>query len=97
MSDASIWSFQRRIKDGQSDVLISAALIVIASLALVILHVTDYRDLNERLTVYGLAYDVRDLLAEPPDRPMEHLSPFHPMRRIATAVRQQGYLRGLNL
>src|SRR5205085_6387664 len=53
--------------------------------------------LNERLTVYGLAYDVRDLLAEPPDRPLEHLSPFHPMRRIATAVRQQGYLRGLNL
>src|SRR4051812_1847813 len=53
--------------------------------------------LNERLTVYGLAYDVRDLLEDPPDRPMEHLSQFHPMRRIATAVRQQGYLRGLNL
>ena len=39
----------------------------------------------------------REILAEPPDRPLEHLSPFHPMRRIATAVRQQGYLRGLNL
>ena len=53
--------------------------------------------LGERLAVYGIAYDVRDLLDHPPDRPFENLSPFHPMRRIATSVRQQGYLRGLDL
>jgi hypothetical protein len=53
--------------------------------------------LPERLTVYGLAYDVRDLMAEPPDRPLEQLGPFHPIRRIATTVRQRGYQRGLHL
>jgi aminoglycoside phosphotransferase (APT) family kinase protein len=54
-------------------------------------------NLPERLVVYGLAYDVRDLLEDPPDAPMPKLSTYHPMRRIATAVRQQGYVRGLNL
>ena len=51
--------------------------------------------LAERLVVYGLSYDVRDLLAEPPDRPIEMLSPFHPLRRIAATVRQRGYIRGI--
>ena len=51
--------------------------------------------LSECLIVYGISYDVRDLLEEPPDRPMHLLSPFHPLRRIATSVRQKGYIRGL--
>ena len=51
----------------------------------------------ERLAVYGLSYDIRTLLETPPDRPFERLPPYHPMRRIAATVRQQGYLRGIHI
>ena len=53
--------------------------------------------LAERLAIYSLAYDVRTLLLMPPDRPMERLPTYHPMRRIAATVRQQGYLRGIHI
>jgi aminoglycoside phosphotransferase (APT) family kinase protein len=57
----------------------------------------EHPHLAERLAIYSLAYDVRTLLLMPPDRPMEHLPTYHPMRRIAATVRQQGYLRGIHI
>ena len=54
-------------------------------------------NLAERLALYSLAYDVRTLLLMPPDRPMRYLPTHHPMRRIASTVRHQGYLRGISI
>jgi hypothetical protein len=51
----------------------------------------------ERLAVYGLSYDIRTLLEDPPDRPIDRLPTYHPMRRIAATVRHQGYLRGIHI
>src|SRR4051794_1963328 len=36
----------------------------------------------ERLAVYALSYDVRPLLQAPPDRPLDRLPTYHPLRRI---------------
>src|SRR5436190_3134803 len=51
----------------------------------------------ERLAVFGLSYDIRTLLQFPPDRPIDRLPLYHPMRRIAATVRHQGYLRGIHI
>ena len=53
--------------------------------------------LAERLALYSLAYDVRTLLLMPPDKEMRYLPTYHPMRRIASTVRHQGYLRGISI
>lgn len=42
--------------------------------------------LIERLTVYRLSYDVRELLKHPPDQPSTKLSPHHPYRRVQRIV-----------
>ncbi|HEY5156092.1 MAG TPA: aminoglycoside phosphotransferase family protein [Acidimicrobiales bacterium] len=36
----------------------------------------------DRLRLYSIAYDVRELLAFPPSAPMRSLSPHHPLRRL---------------
>jgi len=36
----------------------------------------------DRLRLYSIAYDMRELLAFPPAGPMQSLSPHHPLRRM---------------
>jgi hypothetical protein len=53
--------------------------------------------LRDRLRVYSLAFDVRDLLLDPPNRPVEQLSQFHPYHRLAATVDGHGYVDLLDL
>ncbi len=45
-----------------------------------------------RLRLYSIAYDVRELVAMPPTRPVRELSPHHPYRRLERTVRGLGHL-----
>jgi aminoglycoside phosphotransferase (APT) family kinase protein len=49
--------------------------------------------LIDRLTLYRLAYDVRALLLQPPDRPAESLSAHHPYNRILRLLDGRSDLR----
>jgi hypothetical protein len=42
--------------------------------------------LNERLALYSLAYDLRELLLRPPRHPIEQLPTHHPYNRIRRLV-----------
>jgi aminoglycoside phosphotransferase (APT) family kinase protein len=53
--------------------------------------------LRERLRVYSLAYDVRDLLLDPPSRPVDELSHLHPYHRLADTVDGRGHIDLLDL
>lgn len=46
----------------------------------------------DRMRVYSIAYDVRDLLAFPPSVGLQDLSPFHPYHRLARVVQRRSYL-----
>ena len=46
----------------------------------------------ERVRVYSIAYDVRDLLLNPPVVPVEQLSHLHPYHRLEGLVRRQSHL-----
>ena len=46
----------------------------------------------ERLRLYSIAYDVRELLAFPPTQHMRNLSPHHPLRRLERTVDGLGHL-----
>ncbi len=46
----------------------------------------------ERLRLYSVAYDVRELLAFPPNRPTRDLSAHHPYRRLERTVRGLSHL-----
>jgi len=46
----------------------------------------------ERVRTYSIAYDVRDLLLHPPDRPVDQLSQFHPYHRLAELVAGTSHL-----
>jgi hygromycin-B 7''-O-kinase len=46
----------------------------------------------ERLRLYSVAYDVRELIAMPPTRPIRELSPHHPYRRLERTIRGLGHL-----
>ncbi len=46
----------------------------------------------DRLRLYSIAYDVRELLAYPPTRPARELSTHHPYRRLERTVRGLGHL-----
>lgn len=46
----------------------------------------------ERCRLYSIAFDVRELLAFPPTRPAEQLSPYHPLHRLDRTVRGIGHL-----
>ncbi|HEV8295674.1 MAG TPA: phosphotransferase [Acidimicrobiales bacterium] len=51
--------------------------------------------LFERLVVYSIAYDVRELLAHPPRDTARNLSPYHPLNRLLNAARGSSHLRWL--
>jgi hygromycin-B 7''-O-kinase len=46
----------------------------------------------DRLRLYSIAYDVRELILFPPTRPVRSLSPHHPYRRLERTVRGLGHL-----
>ncbi|MCU1344778.1 MAG: aminoglycoside phosphotransferase [Acidimicrobiia bacterium] len=47
----------------------------------------------ERVNLCSLAYDVRDLLLSPPDRPAADLAPFHPVNRLQRLIDGRGLLQ----
>jgi hygromycin-B 7''-O-kinase len=53
--------------------------------------------LRDRLRVYSIAYDLRELLLDRPDRPVEQLSHLHPYHRLADTVEGQGHIELLDL
>jgi aminoglycoside phosphotransferase (APT) family kinase protein len=61
----------------------------------------DYRELFaipnlfERLQIYSIAYDIRELLLFPPPRPPRELSKYHPYNRLDMLVRGQSHLHRL--
>jgi hygromycin-B 7''-O-kinase len=50
--------------------------------------------LSERLRTYATAYEVRSLLADPPDRPRASLDERHPLRRLARTAAGRYHLYG---
>ncbi len=50
----------------------------------------------ERVRVYSIAWDVKELLAYPPQCDVRHLPNEHPYHRLAGTVRETGYLASLN-
>jgi aminoglycoside phosphotransferase (APT) family kinase protein len=53
--------------------------------------------LLDRLRVYSIAYDVRDLLDSPPDRPVEELDHLHPYHRLLGTLDGRSHLDRLPL
>jgi aminoglycoside phosphotransferase (APT) family kinase protein len=53
--------------------------------------------LLDRLRVYSIAYDVRDLLENPPDRPVEDLDHLHPYHRLLGMLEGQSHLDRLEI
>lgn len=49
----------------------------------------------DRMRVYSIAYDARELLAFPPVAPVKDLSPLHPHHRLARVVQRSSYLDDL--
>ena len=47
----------------------------------------------ERVTLYSIAYDVRELLAFPPTQRAAKLSRYHPLNRLAATVSGSGHLQ----
>jgi aminoglycoside phosphotransferase (APT) family kinase protein len=52
--------------------------------------------LFERLVMYAIAYDTRELLAHPPQAPARSLSPYHPLNRLINTSRGESHLRWLH-
>jgi hypothetical protein len=46
----------------------------------------------DRARLYSIAFDVRELLQSPPDRPMRDLSEHHALRRLARTISQRSHL-----
>mgnify|MGYP003404151575 CR=1 FL=1 len=53
--------------------------------------------LRDRLRVYSMAYDLRELLMDPPDRPVDQLSHLHPYHRLADTVEGRGHIDLLDI
>lgn len=51
-----------------------------------------YPNQRDRLRVFSIAYEVRELLAFPPTAPVRGLSPLHAYHRLARVVRGESYL-----
>ena len=51
-----------------------------------------YPRMNDRLRIFAIAYEVRDLLADPPTGPVSGISDLHAYHRLARVVRRQSYL-----
>jgi aminoglycoside phosphotransferase (APT) family kinase protein len=52
--------------------------------------------LADRLTLYAIAYDIRELLAFPPQGQARSLSPYHPLNRLQNTVRGASHLAWLH-
>jgi aminoglycoside phosphotransferase (APT) family kinase protein len=52
--------------------------------------------LADRLTLYAIAYDIRELLAFPPQAQARALSPYHPLNRLQNTVRGANHLAWLH-
>ena len=48
--------------------------------------------LVDRLRLYAIAFDVRNVLAQPPTGPLTGLTMRHPYRRLMQTVRNESYL-----
>lgn len=48
--------------------------------------------LSERLRIYSIAFDVKNVLAQPPSGPLSTLTMRHPYRRLMQTVRNESYL-----
>jgi aminoglycoside phosphotransferase len=46
----------------------------------------------DRVRLYSIAFDVRELLVMPPDRPIRELSEHHPVHRLARTVGRRSHL-----
>jgi aminoglycoside phosphotransferase (APT) family kinase protein len=53
--------------------------------------------LRDRLRVYSIAYDLRELLMDPPDQPVDGLSHLHPYHRLADTVEGRGHIDLLDI
>ena len=53
--------------------------------------------LLDRLRLYSVAYDTRDLLENPPDRPVEDLDHLHPYHRLLGALEGHSHLDRLEI
>lgn len=51
-----------------------------------------HRRAFDRLRLYSVGFDVRDLLANPPTRPAKELTRHHPYRRLLATLRGTGHL-----
>jgi aminoglycoside phosphotransferase (APT) family kinase protein len=49
----------------------------------------------DRVRLYSIAFDVRDLLLTPPDRPAAELSPDHALHRLRRVIEGTSYLNAL--
>jgi hypothetical protein len=52
-------------------------------------------NLFERMQIYCIAYDIRELLLFPPPRPPRELSKYHPYNRLDMLLRSQSHLHRL--
>lgn len=52
----------------------------------------DHPRLFDRLRIYSLAFDVRNVLAQPPNGPLSGLTMRHPYRRLMQTVRHESHL-----
>jgi len=48
--------------------------------------------LRDRLVLYAIAYDVRELLAHPPQSSPRSLSRYHPLHRLQNTLHGSGHL-----
>ncbi len=56
----------------------------------------DFPNQFDRVRLYAIAYDVRDLLIHPPQVPVDELSQHHPYHRLTATVSGTGYLNTFN-
>ena len=49
----------------------------------------------DRVRLYGIAFDVRELLAYPPTKPMRDLNEHHPLRRLSRLANGTSHLDAL--
>jgi len=49
----------------------------------------------DRLRLYSVGFDTRELLANPPTRPVGELTRHHPYRRLLATLRGEGHLDDL--
>jgi Ser/Thr protein kinase RdoA (MazF antagonist) len=50
------------------------------------------RDLRDRLRIYAIAFEIRQLLMLPPSAPARELSPRHPLPRLLQLLTHRSYL-----